>query len=130
MSVDVEKENIVLQRFMWNDNDHKCEAGKLLCALTELVDTDKHVSTCNDEEVKSYLKDKGFVEETETGLKLVDTKKQDAERLGNQISEHIEQEIESLPINKSMHFITIHTMAVPLPCCMTSENQEEKKDEK
>lgn len=126
MSVDIEKENIVLQRFMWSDNEHKCEAGKLLCTLTELVDTDKHTSSCDDESIKAYLKDKGIAEDTDAGLKLVSNMKQDAEQLGNQISQHIDHEIESLPLDKAIRFITVHTMAVPLPCCSVSKKDDEK----
>ena len=52
----IETENITVQKFVWKDGSHTCEAGTLLYALTELTDTKSHVTKCSDESVISYLK--------------------------------------------------------------------------
>ena len=124
MSGDIEKENITLQRFMWTDENHKCEAGRLLFALNELTMSEKHMSSCNDESVVDYLKDKGIVEQNDQGIHLVDGKFDEAENLGNRISDHVGSAIEAIPVDKKIHFLpSIHMMAVPLPC--VCENKED-----
>lgn len=128
MSGDIEKENIILQRFVWKDNDHKCEAGKLLFALTELTTNEQHITACNDEQVASYLKDKGLVETIDNELHLIEGKAAEADELGNQISDYIGNEIESLPVDKEIHFVpSIHMMAVPIPCMQPVEEKKEEK---
>lgn len=128
MSGDIEKENIVLQRFMWKEDDHKCEAGKLLFALTELTTSDQHVTSCGDPNIEEYLTEKGIVEKVDDTLHLVAGKQAEAEDLGNRISDHIGNEIESLPVDKEIHFVpSIHMVAVPIPCL---QPKEEPKDEK
>lgn len=130
MSGDIEKENIVLQRFVWKDAEHKCEAGQLLYALTELTIKEDHTTSCTDENVEAYLTNKGLVQKVDAGLKLVDGKYQEAEDLGNRISEHVGSEIESIPSNKKIHLApSIFMMAVPLPCTQQSESEEIKKEE-
>ena len=124
---DIETSNVILQRFVWKDGQHKCEAGKLLCALTELTDSEQHTTKCVDQDVSSYLKEKGLVEDSEAGLHLIDTKMKDAETLGNQISDHIGNMIESIPVNKSIHFAPSILMSpVPIPCYQKQD--ETKKD--
>ena len=128
MSGDIEKENVVLQRFMWKDGNTKCEAGKLLFALTELTVSEQHTTSCTDSTVSSYLKEKGLVEQIDNELHLVDGQMDAANDLGNQISDHIGSEIEALPINKTIHFApSIYMVAVPVPCFQQNDNQNEEK---
>lgn len=130
MSGDIEKENIVLQRFVWKDDKHKCEAGQLLYALTELTIKEDHTTSCTDENVEAYLTNKGLVQKVDAGLKLVDGKYQEAEDLGNRISEHVGSEIEAIPSNKKIQLApSIFMMAVPLPCTQSNETAEESEKE-
>ena len=118
----IEKENITLQSFMWKDGNHKCEAGKLLCALTELTDTVQHTTTHVDDGITAYLKEKGLVEETESGLKLASNKEEEATQLGMQISDYIGKEFESIPINKQVRIMpSILITPVPIPCMKKSK---------
>ena len=122
MSGDIEKENIVLQRFMWKDGDYKCEAGKLLYALTELTSSEQHKTHCSDKTVLDYLSNKGIIEQANNEVKLVDGKYKEAEDLGNKISDHVGSEIESIPVNKTIHFVpSIYIMPVPIPCACKKE---------
>ncbi len=124
---DIEKENLVVQRFVWKDEEHKCEAGRLLYALTEMTTNSQHVTSCKDEAVVGYLKDKGIAEVVDDTLHLVEGKMNEAEDLGNKISEHVGKEIESIPTTKKLQMMpSIFMMAVPLPC---SQPVEEKKNE-
>lgn len=125
MSGDIEKENIILQRFVWKDKNHKCEAGKLLFAITELTTNEQHVTSCVDKNIESYLTDKGLVERVDNELHLVKDKASEAEDLGNKISDYIGNEIESLPVDKEIHFVpSIHMVAVPIPCFQEKEESK------
>lgn len=125
MCGDIEKENIILQRFVWKDANHKCEAGKLLFAITELTTNEQHTTSCTDKNIESYLTDKGIVERVDNELHLVEGKAAEAEDLGNKISDHIGNEIESLPVDKEIHFVpSIHMVAVPIPCFQENEDNK------
>ena len=126
MSGDIEKENIIVQRFMWKDGDHKCEAGKLLMTLMELTLNEKHTTSCTEENIVSYLEEKGIVNIVDNSVKLADGKMNDAETLGDTISDYIGDAIESLPVDKEIKFMpSIHMMAIPIPV-FTNNNNENK----
>ena len=132
MNGDIEKEPCVVQQFMWKDGEHKCEAGKLLFALMKLTEAENHVSSNDDKSVSQYLVDKGLVEvdQEDASLHLIESRYDEAVELGNQISDHIGAEIESLPVDINVQLLpSIHLMAIPLPVFKNQEEPQEQKNE-
>lgn len=99
MKKKLERQEVIVNQFIWKENGFVIPAGELLFALTTLTQCYNKSCYLGHQGVVEYLTSLGLIEQQETGYKICDGKHRACSSLGNRVSNAVDNELRSLALD-------------------------------
>lgn len=99
MKKKLERQEVIVNQFVWKENGYSVPAGELLFALTTLTQCQDRGCYLGHQGVIEYLTTLGLIEQQETGYKICDGKHRTCIGLGNRVSNAVDDELRNITID-------------------------------
>lgn len=97
MSTKIERQEVIVNQFIWNENGYSLPAGELLFILTTLTRSQLETNYIGDANIANYLTSLGLIEKTGNDqYKVCPGKERIARGLGDRVSSAVDKELRKI----------------------------------